>query len=556
MESAIEAIAVDAGERPAIEALIGRFDTMQATFDALRAADSAGQAELAQRRRRGAPRPRRLLSSSTPWWRLLPELPSRRRSGHRHRAGTCGRRAGGAARAARAGGAEPVARRFGQTVRIRTHLLDRLVAQAGEVTNTRSRLEAEIGQLRSSLVDLTGNLDRLRQQLRDIEVQAESQMQSRLAQAKDTQQSFDPLEFDRFTRAGTHPHDGRVGERRGHRAAHAAEDGAGDGRRPVRTGAPDARTAARPAHAHGGVRGHLGTLYGVVRQASKDTGKQVRLDITGGTIEMDRGALDRMTPAFMALLRNCVAHGIEDAAARERAGKDAAGLITIDLRHEGNDVSVSFRDDGAGLQRDRILQRARALGLVEAGQTLSDEETAELIFKPGFSTAAQVSELAGRGIGMDVVRSEVAALGGRIETHNGAGHRVPPGAAADHCRDPRGDAACRRDLHRRAVESGRTGAAHPATDLEKAYLEQHHAFGGEQVPFYWAGALLQASSRSTRAPGRTNTVVVVRSAAQRVALHVDEVLGNQEVVVKNPGRNWPGCQAWPAFRCWPRARWR
>ncbi|MBS0427165.1 MAG: Hpt domain-containing protein [Proteobacteria bacterium] len=541
MESAIEAIAVDAGERPAIEALIGRFDTMQATFDALRAADSAGQAELAQRAAAAvaaAPAAPAVVVDAV-------VAPVARAAEPDAEAGTdiAPEPAADAPVAPLARPAPVVLSQSragsGQTVRIRTHLLDRLVAQAGEVIITRSRLEAEIGQLRSSLVDLTGNLDRLRQQLRDIEVQAESQMQSRLAQAKDTQQSFDPLEFDRFTRVqeltrmmAESVNDVATVQRTLQKTVQATEDDLSAQARQTRE---LQRGLLRTRMVE--FEGISERLYRVVRQASKDTGKQVRLDITGGTIEMDRGVLDRMTPAFEHLLRNCVAHGIEDAAARERAGKDAAGLITIDLRHEGNDVSVSFRDDGAGLQRDRILQRARALGLVEAGQTLSDEETAELIFKPGFSTAAQVSELAGRGIGMDVVRSEVAALGGRIETHSAPGQGtefrlvLPLTTAVTHVV---------------MLRAGETSIGVPsnlvelvqrtsATDLEKAYLEQHHAFGGEQVPFYWAGALLQASSRSTRAPGRTNTVVVVRSAAQRVALHVDEVLGNQEVVVKNLG---------------------
>ena len=278
-------------------------------------------------------------------------------------------------------------------------------------------------------------------------------------------------------------------------------------------------------------------LYRVVRQASKDTGKQVRLDITGGSIEMDRGVLDRMTPAFEHLLRNCVAHGIEDAATRERAGKEASGLIVIELHHEGNDVSVSFRDDGAGLNHARIVERAQALGLVAQGQSLSPAEAAELIFQPGFSTADQVSELAGRGIGMDVVRAEVAALGGRIETHSQAGQGtvfklvLPLTTAVTHVV---------------MLRAGGTSIGVPsnlvelvlrasASDLESAYLAQRHPFGGEQVPFYWAGALLQSSARSERAPAKANTIVIVRSAAQRVALHVDEVLGNQEVVVKNLG---------------------
>ena len=100
----------------------------------------------------------------------------------------------------------------------------------------------------------------------------------------------------------------------------------------------------------------------MIRLASKETGKQVKLDITGGSIEMDRGVLDRMTPAFEHLLRNCVAHGIEDPAARGAAGKDPTGTILIGLHHEGNDVSVEFHDDGAGLDLARIRQKALQQG--------------------------------------------------------------------------------------------------------------------------------------------------------------------------------------------------
>ncbi|MET0540845.1 MAG: response regulator, partial [Variovorax sp.] len=244
-----------------------------------------------------------------------------------------------------------------------------------------------------------------------------------------------------------------------------------------------------------------------------------------------------MTPAFEHLLRNCVAHGIEDAAAREQAGKDPSGLIAIELHHEGNDVSVSFRDDGAGLDHRRIADRARSLGLIAADHQPTPEEAAEFIFQPGFSTATQVSELSGRGIGMDVVRAQVAALGGRIETHSTAGQGttfklvLPLTTAVTHVVMLRaGNVSV--GVPSSLVELvQRTGAA----DLEAAYASQQFPFGGEHVPFFWAGALLQSSSRSERGPSRTNVVVVVRSAAQRVAIHVDEVLGNQEVVVKNLG---------------------
>jgi len=424
-------------------------------------------------------------------------------------------------------------------VRIRTQLLDRLLAQAGEVIITRSRLEAELSQLSTSLLDLTGNLDRLRQQLRDIEVQAESQMQSRLAQAKDSAQSFDPLEFDRFTRVqeltrmmAESVNDVATVQRSLQKTVQATEDDLSAQARQTRE---LQRGLLRTRMVE--FEGISERLYRVVRQASKDTGKQVRLDITGGSIEMDRGVLERMTPAFEHLLRNCVAHGIEDAAARTGAGKDASGLIVIDLHHEGNDVSVSFRDDGAGLNIARIAQRAYSLGLLPQGAPVSPEQAAELIFQPGFSTAEQVSELAGRGIGMDVVRADVAALGGRIETHSTPGQGttfklvLPLTTAVTHVVMMRaGDLSV--GVPSNLVELVQRVSA---TELELAYANAHHPFGGEEIPFFWSGALLQTTARSDRQTGRANTVVVVRSAAQRIAMHVDEVLGNQEVVVKNLG---------------------
>jgi chemosensory pili system protein ChpA (sensor histidine kinase/response regulator) len=278
-------------------------------------------------------------------------------------------------------------------------------------------------------------------------------------------------------------------------------------------------------------------LYRVIRLAAKETGKQVKLDIGGGSIEMDRGVLDRMTPAFEHLLRNCVAHGIEEPSVRQAAGKDPIGTILIVLHHEGNDVSVEFSDDGAGLNLPRIREKAVQQGLVAPGQELTDQEAAQLIFMPGFSTAAAVTELSGRGIGMDVVRAEVNALGGRIETSTAAGKGttfklvLPLTTAVTQVVMIRtgtlsiGVPANLIEIVRRA----------PAKEVEQAYNSGVFELAGVQLPFYWSGALLQASQRSMEPQGKTLPVVVFRSAAQRVAVHVDEVLGNQEVVVKNLG---------------------
>jgi len=198
---------------------------------------------------------------------------------------------------------------------------------------------------------------------------------------------------------------------------------------------------------------------------------------------------------------------------------------------------VEFSDDGAGLDLRRVREKALANGLISADAMLDDGALANLIFEPGFSTADKVTELAGRGIGLDVVRSEVNALGGRIETSSTAGQGtrfklvVPLTTAVTQVVMLRlGELAI--GVPSNLVEVvKRVGA----DEVEQAYASGFFAHAGEQVPFYWAGSLLQASGRSAEPKSKHLPVVVFRSAGRRVATHVNEVLGNQEVVVKNLG---------------------
>ncbi len=526
LESAIEQLDPETVTADQIDPLQGGFDGLQANFDALRAigqtpADTvvALPVEGARARLDAADAPMAPAAALVDAAAAAPAAPAVRLPGPSQLA--------------------PLRVAASQSVRVRAQLLDRLVNQAGEVMISRSRLDVRLGQFRSSLSDLSGNLDRLRQQLRDIEVQAESQMQSRLALSKDSAAGFDPLEFDRFTRVqeltrmmAESVNDVATVQRNLQRAMEGAEDDLiAQGRQARELQRDLLRTRMVE------FEGIAERLYAVVRQASKETGKQIKLDITGGSIEMDRGVLDRMTPAFEHLLRNCVAHGIEDPELRAAAGKPASGTITVDLHHEGNDVSVEFRDDGAGLNLPRIREKALAQGIVEPGVELSDADAANLIFMPGFSTASEVTGLAGRGIGMDVVRAEINALGGRIETSTEAGKGaafrmvLPLTTAVTQVVMLRsGDLAI--GVPANVVEIVRRTSA---ADLEEAYRTGVFDDGMEKMPFFWSGALLQASARSHEPAGKTRPVVIFRSAAQRVAMHVDEVLGNQEVVVKNLG---------------------
>ena len=530
LESAIERLDSENLQVAQVEPLLASFDGLQANFDALRVLSEQVQDTVV-----AAPQPGVAAKEGVPAPAVVvPLVPAA--SGHTP--------APAAAAAAKlflptTPPMAPLRPAANQSVRVRAALLDRLVNQVGEVMITRSRLDVRLGQMRGALGDLSGNLDRLRQQLRDIEVQAESQMQSRLAQAKDSDAAFDPLEFDRFTRVqeltrmmAESVNDVATVQRGLQRTLEGTEDDLiAQGRQARELQRDLLRTRMVE------FEGIAERLYAVVRQAAKETGKQITLDITGGSIEMDRGVLDRMTPAFEHLLRNAVVHGIEDAAHRAALGKPGAGSITIGLQQEGNDVSVTFRDDGRGLDIPAIRSKAQALGLITDDAYLTETDAATLIFQAGFTTATQVTELAGRGIGMDVVRAEVQALGGRIETATGVGQGtaftmvLPLTTAVTHVVMMR-SGALSIGVPASVVEIVRRT---PADEVERAYQTGVFRLGEEDIPFFWSGALLQASARSVEPVTKNRPVVILRSAAQRVAIHVDEVLGNQEVVVKNLG---------------------
>ncbi|RVU47728.1 hybrid sensor histidine kinase/response regulator [Rubrivivax rivuli] len=423
-------------------------------------------------------------------------------------------------------------------VRVRASLLDRLVNQAGEVSITRARIDADVRQLQASLNDLTDSLDRMRKQLRDIELQAETQIATRIEAAKAASQSFDPLEMDRFTRfqeltrfMAESVNDVATLQRSLQRTLQSSEDELAAQARLTRELQDDLLRTRMVEFDSMAER-----LQRTTRQAARETGRQARLEIVGGAIEIDRGVLERMAGSFEHLLRNSVAHGIEAPAVRSAAGKDATGLITVAVAQAGNEVAVEFADDGGGLDLGRIRQRALERGLLPEGAAVNDAELAQMIFKPGFSTAETVTEIAGRGVGLDVVRAEVNAMGGRIETQSqpGAGTRfkllLPLTTAVTQV------VMLRCGEQQVAVPSPliETVRRVPNEEVARAYADLTLSYADEAVPFFWLGALLRSGGRG-ETPGRTQTVVVIRSAAQRVAVHVDEVMGNQEVVVKNVG---------------------
>ena len=223
-------------------------------------------------------------------------------------------------------------------VRVRSNVLDRMLGSTGEVMISRARLETEVQQLRQAMTDMDGSLSRLRTQLRDMELQAETQMQSRMAQSAESAANFDPLEFDRFTRVqeltrmmAESVNDVASVQRNMIRAMQSTEDNLIVQARQTRELQSDLLRSRMVEFDSLSER-----LYRVVRQAAKENGKQVTLNIVGAHTAMDRNIIERIASPFEHLLRNAVVHGIEAPNQRTQAGKEATGHIEINLQQAGN----------------------------------------------------------------------------------------------------------------------------------------------------------------------------------------------------------------------------
>jgi chemosensory pili system protein ChpA (sensor histidine kinase/response regulator) len=423
-------------------------------------------------------------------------------------------------------------------LRVRADIVDKLVNEAGEIAIARGRIEGEIRSLKFSLLDLTENVIRLRNQLRDIEIQAELQMQSRQAMTSETETHFDPLEFDRFTRF----------QELTRMMAESVNDVATSQQALLQNldqadAALIAQARLNREHSQALMNVRMvpfntlaDRLYRVVRQTAKDLDKRANLDIRGGQTELDRSVLEKMTGPIEHLLRNAVAHGLETPEQRRSTGKAEIGEITLRVGQEGNEIAIELSDDGRGLDYERIRARGIASGLLTPNQGASNEQLTELIFQPGFSTADTLSSVAGRGVGMDVVRNETANLGGRIHVDTTEGHgsrflihlpltlavtqAVLVRAGIRHFAIPSSMVAQVREMKPEAIAAVRTEGA--ATWL------------GNRYPWHYLPHLL-GHAEAQPEPARRHWLLLLRAGDQHVSIEVDDLIGNQELVVKNIG---------------------
>lgn len=429
-----------------------------------------------------------------------------------------------------------------EMARVDAELLDTLLNTAGEVSIARARLEQQMGSIEFNLGELSRTVTRLKEQLRKLEIETEAQILHRHEDEVGTHRSdFDPLELDRYSSI----------QQFSRALAETANDVASI-QGLLETLASDtqnllqqqARTITELQNGLMRTRmvpfqRHVQRLARIVRQAAADTGKRAELIVEGASGELDRQVLERMLPPFEHMLRNSVVHGIEKPEERVARGKPETGRIRLELHREGAEVMVRLSDDGAGMNLKAIREKGIALGLIPEGQTLSDEDAMQLILEPGFSTAGTITQQAGRGVGMDVVATEIKRLGGALHMETRAGEgtsftiRLPFTLAISHAL---------------VVRTGEEFYALPLPTVEgvlrlsKSEVVNHlgrdtqtFEYNGQKYRFQHLAVFVGLEPAPLPEQDVTIPVVLVRAGEHSTGLIADELVGSREIVVKSVG---------------------
>lgn len=429
-------------------------------------------------------------------------------------------------------------------VRLRSDVLDNLVNHAGEVNIFHARMEQQITGFGFNLGELEQTIQRLREQLRKLELETEAQILFRHEQEQGEakwQEDFDPLELDRYSNI--------------QQLSRALAESISDltsiqgllsdqvkdtetlllQQSRVSTDLQEGLMRTRMVQ----FATIVPRLRRIIRQTASELGKRVELDVEGEGSELDRSVLERMMAPMEHMLRNAISHGIESPDERRTLGKNETGHVRLSTRREGSEVVLEVSDDGAGIDLDAVRARVERLGLAGDPALLTEQDLMQFILESGFSTASQISQISGRGVGLDVVNSEIKQLGGilAIDSTRGKGTvftiRLPFTLAISQAL---------------LVQAGDELFAIPLSSIEGIMrmqgsdLADYHAaedptyeYAGNSYEVKHLGALLKVSRGPQQIPDAMYPVLLVRSGDHRIALHVDLLLGSREIVIKQVG---------------------
>ena len=453
--------------------------------------------------------------------------------------------------AAKTEAAPPAADVGADMVKVSAELLDELVNLAGETSIFRGRIEQQVNDAQIALNEMETTIERMRDQLRRLDTETQGRILSR--QQADAErlgyEEFDPLEMDRhsqlqqlsralFESASDLLDLKETLDRRNHDAENLLQQ---QGRINTELQEGLMRTRMVPFERM------LPRLKRIVRQVAEELNKDVAFVVGNAEGEMDRNVLERMAAPLEHMLRNAVDHGLESAEVRLAAGKPAQGQISLDLSREGGDIVFDIRDDGAGVPLEAVRKKAIKRGMLAPNAEISDRDVLQFILQPGFSTAEKITQISGRGVGMDVVHEEVRQLGGTMSIDS-----VPGQGVHFRIRLPFTVSVNRALM----VQCGEDQYAIPLNTIEGIVrvlpndLEGHfrqdpprYQYGGQTYELCYLGELLKTAPRpKLLGQNLPLPVLLVHYNDRHIAVQVDVMAGTREIVVKSLGAQFAAVQ--------------
>ncbi len=438
----------------------------------------------------------------------------------------------------------PVASMLPEQFRVRAELMDRLASMASEAGVCRSRVGQQIEGVRHNIEELHRTIERLRDQLRRLDIETESQMLSRVTETEESAEGqFDPLELDRFSRKQTLARGimeslndlTSLEDLLSEQIKQSENLLAQQGRATQELQDVLNRARLQPFSAH------LPRLHRLVEQLCEELDKRVDLYVEGAEQELDRGMLARILPSIEHILRNAVVHGIEPPGQRTLEGKPETGKVSIQLERHGADMLIRINDDGAGLNLERIREKAVEAGYLHPTTPFTEEQAVRFIQRAGFSTADGVTQLAGRGVGLDVVKNEIRQLGGTLQVRSWKGEgmqftlRLPlirylstallvQVNGETYALPPMGIEGITR------VDGGKIQAKVKDSELD-SYVECL----GQSYRIEILADLVGTGRPRRYREDRHYVVVLLRVAEHRLAVVVDKVIGEREILMKSFG---------------------
>ena len=436
-------------------------------------------------------------------------------------------------------------------VKVSAELLDDLVNLAAETSIFRGRIEQQVNDARVTLSEMETTIERMRDQLRRLDTETQGRILSRQQVDAERQgyEEFDPLEMDRhsqlqqlsramFESASDLLDLKETLERRNHDAENLLQQ---QGRINTELQEGLMRTRMVPFERM------LPRLKRIVRQVSSELGKDVEFIVGNAEGEMDRNVLERMAAPLEHMLRNAIDHGLESPQVRRAAGKPEQGRISLDLSREGGDIIFDIRDDGAGVPLDAVRRKAIKRGLLAPESTLGDRDVLQFILQPGFSTAEKITQISGRGVGMDVVHEEVRQLGGLMSIDSVPGKgvhfriRLPFTVSVNRALMVQ----CGEDQYAIPLNTIEGMVRVLPSELEARYQldPPRYEYAGQRYELCYLGEVLKTSVRP-RLLGQNLPlpVLLVQCNERHIAVQVDAMAGTREIVVKSLGPQFAAVQ--------------